>query len=207
NAASKPAGAGDRCVACAVESSCAYSALRFYTQRLESGQTGWPLDVLTPYPDRDSVLAALATGPYGRCVYDCDNDVVDHQVVNMEFEGGRTAAFTMTAFTRPRPREDSIFCTGAEITGDGRHLHVFDFLSGRTTTIDTYGAGAQSGAQGADEGHGGGDAGLVDDFLRAIANDDPSLVSNPEDDLESYEIVFAAERSRRSGQTIQVGVG
>jgi len=119
-AENKPPGAGDRCVACSVESSCAYSALRFYTQRLESSPTGWPLDVLTPYPDRESILEALATGPYGGCVYGSDNDVVDHQVVNMEFEGGRTAAFTMTAFTRPRPREDSIFCTGAEITGDGR---------------------------------------------------------------------------------------
>ncbi len=200
----KPAGAGDRCVACTVESSCAYSALRFYTQRLESGQTGWPLDVLTHYPDRESILEALTTGPYGRCVYDGHNDVVDHQVVNMEFEGGATAAFTMTAFTRPRPREDGIFCTGAEITGDGRYLHVFDFLSERTTTIDTQGAEA-AGGHGADEGHGGGDAGLVETFLKAIATDDPSLVSDPTQDLESYEIVFAAERSRRSGQTIELG--
>ncbi len=206
-AENKPAGAGDRCVACAVESSCAYSALRFYTQRLEDGQTGWPVDVLTSYPDRESILEALTNGPYGRCVYDCDNDAVDNQVMNMEFDGGRTAAFTMTAFTRPRPREDGIYCTGAEITGDGRYLHIFDFLSEQTTKIDTYGPGADAGGQRADEGHGGGDSGLVETFLKAIADDDPSLVSDPRQDLESYEIVFAAERSRRTGQTIEIAAG
>jgi predicted dehydrogenase len=197
----RPAGAGDRCVACGVEDSCAYSALRFYTDRLNSGDEGWPLDVLTPYPSRESVRAALETGPYGRCVYASDNDVVDHQVVNMEFDGGATAALTMTAFTQPRPRQDSIFCTGAEITGDGHHIEVFDFLTGQTTTIDTNTVGGED----ADEGHGGGDSGLVEMFLRAVANDDPSLVSDPHEDLQSYRIVFAAERSRRSGETIRLG--
>lgn len=201
----KPDGAGDRCVDCSVEPSCAYSALRFYTGRLAAGETGWPLDVLTPTPDRESVLDALRTGPYGRCVYSSDNDVVDHQVVNMEFEGGVTAAFTMTAFTRPRPRVDGIFCTNAEISGDGRYLEVFDFLSEQSTSIDTHASTGENEGQNAGDGHGGGDAGVVEAFLQAIARDDPSLISDPEEALESHRIVFAAERSRRSGTTELVG--
>ena len=194
----KPEGAGDRCVACAVEAGCAYSAVRFYRGLQEQGHEGWPLDVLTAFPDGESIEHALATGPYGRCVFNGGNDVVDQQVVNMEFEGGRTAAFTMTAFTRPRPRLDNVFCTNAEVSGDGRYLEIFDFLSERSRTIDT-GAGHENG-----EGHGGGDAGVVEAFLQAIARDDPSLISDPEEDLESYEIVFAAERSRRSGRTVRI---
>jgi len=200
----KPAGAGDRCVECGVEESCPYSAARFYTGLLEAGQTGWPLDVLTPYPDRESLQRELRTGPYGRCVFSSDNDVVDHQVVNMEFEGGRTAALTMTAFTRPRGRVDDVFCTNAEITGDGRYLEVFDFLTETVRTIDTN-AGA-SGAEGhtAAEGHGGGDAGVVNAFLQAIVREDPSLITDPEEALESHRMVFAAERSRRSGRTVSI---
>ena len=200
----KPVGAGDRCVTCPVERDCAYSALRFYMDRLERGDTGWPLDVLVPFPDRESVLHALSVGPYGRCVYSSDNDVVDHQVVNMEFEGGRTGAFTMTAFTRPRPRVDNIFCTNAEITGDGRHLEIFDFLSERSRSIDTQPDAVETGGQTAADGHGGGDAGIIEAFLQAIVRDDPSLVADPEEDLESYRIVFAAERSRRSGTVVRI---
>jgi predicted dehydrogenase len=203
-AENKPAGAGDRCVACEVESTCAYSAQRFYMQHVESGQTGWPLDVLTAHPDRETVLDALKHGPYGRCVFSSDNDVVDHQVVNMQFDSGRTAAFTMTAFTRPRPRVDDVFCSNAEIKGDGRYLEIFDFLTESSTTIDTHHSAGQVDGQGADEGHGGGDAGVVDAFLRAIATGDPSLVADPEDALESYKIVFAAERSRRRSETIEI---
>lgn len=200
----KPNGAGERCVACPVEQSCAYSAVRFYGGLLEAGETGWPLDVLTPFPDADSIDEALRSGPYGRCVFACDNDVVDQQVVNMEFEGGRTAAFTMTAFTRPRPRVDDIFCTNAEVNGDGRYLEVFDFVSGTSRTVDTYAGAADGQSHTAADGHGGGDAGVVDAFLRAIAGDDPSLVTDPEEILESHRIVFAAERSRHSGRTIPI---
>ena len=200
----KPDGAGERCVECDVESTCPYSALRFYVEQLEHGHTGWPVDVLTPFPDRASVLETLRTGPYGRCVYGSDNDVVDHQVVNMEFEGGRTAAFTMTAFTRPRPRVDDIFCTGAEVNGDGRHLKIFDFLSESSRSIDTRPQVAGVDAEDAGSGHSGGDVGVVDAFVKAIARDDPSLVSDPEEALESYRIVFAAELSRRLGKTVEI---
>ena len=112
---------------------------------------------------------ALRTGPYGRCVYACDNDVVDHQVVNMQFEDGATASFTMTAFNRQRDRETRIFGTRGELTGNGRFIEVYDFLTDTTERID-----AETASDGSIlSGHGGGDLASDDAFRRRAARGRP----------------------------------
>lgn len=197
----QPAGAADRCLDCAVEPTCPYSAPRFYLGRVRGGHTGWPVDVLTADPTEASVTAALRTGPYGRCVYACDNDVVDHQVVNMQFAGGATASFTMTAFTRQRDRETRIFGTRGELFGNGRTIEVHDFLTDRTETIDTH----QSSDGSIATGHGGGDDQLMAQFVAAIATGDPGkILSGPEESLETHLMVFAADTARREGRVVEV---
>lgn len=200
----QPPGAADRCLDCAVEPDCPYSAPRIYLGRVAQGHTGWPVDVLTPDTTPEGVLEALRTGPYGRCVYACDNDVVDHQVVNMQFAGGGTAAFTMTAFTRARARETRLFGTRGEIYGDGRHIAIFDFLTGQTARIDT-----EVQADGTPlSGHGGGDFGLIRHFVAALATHDPrQILSGPEETLETHLLVFAAEEARRSGTVVALAAG
>ena len=92
NADNRPKGAADRCLDCPpdIEGRCPYSALKIYLRdRLDKGNALWPVNILTQNTTREGVLCALATGPYGRCVYACDNDVVDHQVVNFQFAGNR----------------------------------------------------------------------------------------------------------------------
>ena len=199
----QPPGASDRCVTCPahIETQCPYSATRYYLGQLDAGNTGWPVNVITPDVTEEGVLEALRDGPYGRCVYASDNDVVDHQVVNFEFDGGVTASFTMTAFTRARGRETRIFGTRGELYGDSQHLTVFDFLTNETTTVDTDVASDGSILS----GHGGGDDGLMAAFVQAVAQGDPSLIlSGPQETLESHLMVFAAERARREGQVIQL---
>src|SRR6266545_6233185 len=134
--ANRPADAADRCPDCVLQRSCAYSAVRIYGEHLAAGRTAWPLSVLTPSPTAESVAEALRTGPYGRCVWACDNDVVDHQVVAMEFAGGVTATFTMTAFSTSRPRQTRIFGTLGEISCDAATVRVTDFRTRQTETID-----------------------------------------------------------------------
>ncbi|MDA0335455.1 MAG: Gfo/Idh/MocA family oxidoreductase [bacterium] len=197
-----PEGAAQRCLDCGVEADCPYSARRYYLDKLASGHTGWPLDVLTPEPTVATVTAALREGPYGRCVYHCDNDVVDNQVVNLEFAGGRSASFTMTAFTEAAGRRTEIFGTRGHIRGDGQHLNVFDFLSNETQHIDT--AATDASILG---GHGGGDFGLMAGFLRAITEDDAThILSGPEETLETHLMVFAAERARHERRVVDVEV-
>ena len=167
---------------------------------LRRGRKHWPLDVLTTDLTEKGVKKALREGPYGRCVYASDNDVVDQQVVNMEFAGGATASFTMTAFTRGRGRETRLFGTKGELYGDSDKLRIFDFLSGKTREVDTSAADASILG-----GHGGGDFGLMRSFVTAVAKRDPSLIlSGPDESLETHLMVFAAERARRKGTVEKV---
>ena len=119
--ANKPSGASDRCLECVVERSCPYSAPRLYHRLRESGRHGWPLHVVTNDFTEEGVNAALSRGPYGRCVYSCDNDVVDNQVVNLEFDSGRTANFMMTAFSHDDLVRTTRIRTHGEIRGDSGH--------------------------------------------------------------------------------------
>jgi predicted dehydrogenase len=195
-----PAGAAERCVDCPVESSCAYSAARLYRSCLgDPEQERWPLGALTDHPSTEAVEAALRDGPYGRCVYACDNDALDHQVVTIEYEGGVTASLTVAAFTPKADRMIRIMGTRGYLDGDGETIRVYDF---RTATEEVLEVGAGTGAAAA-RGHAGGDAGLVDAFLAAVAGGDPSLIaSGPRESLASHRVVWAAERARREGTVV-----
>ena len=191
----RPPRAADRCLDCSVEAACPYSAKRFYLGKIQREELGWPVDVLTRDLTVGGVTAALRTGPYGRCVYACDNDVVDHQVVNMEFEGGPTASFTMTAFTPMVGRKTRICGTRGYVEGNWDELEVFDFLTEQTRQVPIEAGG----------GHGGGDEGIMGAFVRAIAENDPShILSGPDETLETHLMVFAAEQARREGRVVDV---
>jgi predicted dehydrogenase len=196
----RPAGAADRCLDCAVEPDCPYSAVRFYTRCLERGP-GWPLDaVVDDYTEAD-LLAALRHGPYGRCVYGTDNDVVDHQVVAMEFDGGATGTFTMTGFNAGSHRRTRLFGTHGELEGDGETVRVFDFLTQQTEVLSANPPGDPT----AGGGHGGGDWGLMDAFVQAVATGDPSpILSGPRESLSAHLAVFAAEHARHHGTVTTV---
>jgi predicted dehydrogenase len=203
-----PEGASRRCTDCPAEPRCPYSALRIYgAGRPSNGSKADPArayfaDVVDPGGTPESLLHALATGPYGRCVYSSDNDVVDHQVVNIEYEDGTTAAFTATAFTAAGPRRTRIFGTHGEITVEAGAISVFDFLTG-ATTVHPVPAAVQ---QVRGEKHDGGDRGLVQAWVAALATGDWSgVVSGLEESLVSHAAVFAAEEARRSNTVVQVG--
>jgi predicted dehydrogenase len=201
----RPAGAGDRCLDCAVEPDCPYSAPRLYHSRL--GDPRWnhsPVGAVTDTPTPAGVDAALATGPYGRCVYDCDNDVVDHQVVALDYANGVTATHTVTAFTPMRSRMTRIFGTHGFLEGDGHELALYDFRTGPDIVPE---AVIPPSDQPYDHltAHDDGDRGAVEAFVRAVATGDPSpILSGPTESVDSHRAVWAAERARRTGRVIQL---
>jgi len=195
----KPAGASDRCMDCAVEQDCPYSAKRIYLERVKNGHKKWPVHVLVEEePTVENITEALLTGPYGRCVYECDNDVVDNQVVNLQFEGGSTASFSMVAFTKEVcTRKTRIFGTRGQLEGDGHEITVFNFVTGETTHIKPAEEEPPP-PQTRMHGHSFGDFHLMHDFINAVASGDPSVIlSSPEQALESHVIVFRAEKARK----------
>jgi hypothetical protein len=122
--------------------------------------------------------------------------VVDHQVVAMEFDGGPTGTFVMTAFNAGGHRRTRLFGTHGELEGDGETVRVYDFL---TETAEVLSARPPGDAT-AGGGHGGGDWGLMDAFVRAVATGDRShVLTGPRASLEAHLVVFAAERARREG--------
>ncbi len=198
---SKPKEAGDakRCVDCAYSKRCAYSAKEFYMGRLKEGHAGWPVSVVAPEPTEESLMKALEDGPYGRCVYECDNDVVDHQVTNILYENGATTTFTMTAFTEGRGRETRIFGTKGEIYGFGGNIEIFDFLTETKKTISTR---EEEDAKG---GHEGADYDLMESFLSGMTTRDGSkILTDGKASYESHRIVFAAERARRENCVVNL---
>ncbi|MEV4167612.1 Gfo/Idh/MocA family protein [Nonomuraea dietziae] len=197
---SRPAGAADRCLDCPIERTCPYSARRVYLDCLgDPAKEFWPLSAVTTDHTEAGVLEALRDGPYGRCVYACDNDVVDTQVVTMEFADGTSATCTVTAFAALEHRKTRVFGTHGSIEGDGVLLRVHDFLTDEISVIDTR-SGADASAA---TGHGGGDEALMDAFVEAVARDDPTLVlSSGAESLATHRVVWAAERARHSGTVI-----
>lgn len=200
----QPKGAADRCVDCPteIESFCPASALKIYLRdRMAKGQYGWPTDVLTSDLTPESVAKALREGPYGRCAYKCDNDVVDHQVVNMLFADGSTAQMTMTAFCNEAGRQTRIFGTRGSILTDSRMIHITDFLTNETKTVDTELVNDGSILS----GHGGGDGGVIGAFVKALATgDDSYILTGLDETLESHLMVFAAEKSRHENKVLAV---
>ena len=194
-----PEGAPLRCTdGCPHESTCPYSAIDIYVTRKQH------LGVfdLKNRRDENEIMEKIKTTGYGRCVYHCDNDQPDHYVSQMTFEDGKTASFTMDAFTPWGGRRTRIMGTTGFIEGDGKTFTVYDFRSNKKKVwnMDVVDAEEYKGS-----GHGGGDFALVRDFIEAVATQDNNRLSSTiEASIESHIMGFAAEKSRKSNKKAKV---
>lgn len=231
-----PPGAPDRCTdGCPAADTCPFFAPRLYLDRLRD-QDIWPATAVTREPGTAARLEALQTGPYGRCVYRCDNDAVDRQLVTISFDGGTMATLRVGAFTASNTRTIRLLGSHGEISGrlDTGELEVRRFLPppgadvhhhvpwdrdelGRSGLPDderwTIAAGPvretdpELGRHESD-GHAGGDDGLMREFVgnlrlraRGVRTGMPTGILDAE---HSHRIAFAAERSRVTGQAVEL---
>ena len=187
-----PEGSAERCIDCGVESHCPFSAVDLYQVRRD-----WiaNFDVPEGKTIDDVIEDQLREGLYGRCVYHCDNDVVDHQIVSMEMESEVTINFSMDIFTLKDCRETHISLTEGEIDGDENRLRVRRFRGAEETVYDFSGLAHQP-------FHAGADLAIIADFIDAIRTGRRDLVTSIDRSVESHRICFEAERSRKEQRTI-----
>lgn len=184
-----PPGATQRCTdGCPAADTCKYEATRRYAR----AGAGWPVDVVTLEPTVQARLEKLKSDWYGRCVYFCDNDVVDHQTVNMEMEDGATVTLVMNGQGDEECRTMRWDGTKATLYGKfsskGHVIRVHHHLSGEVEEVPVIARD--------NSGHGGGDYGIVRSFLNTIKGNPDDSVTTARESLESHLLAFASEEAR-----------
>ena len=199
-----PIGAKERCLdGCPYYDTCFYCAPRLY--KIDTAEVAHFRAIVTNKfnPTDKEIDDVLKTSPYGRCVYHCDNNVVDHQVVNMQFGNNTHATLTMSAFNKGG-RISTFMGTKGELRADmeNQTLFFYDFKTRKTTQI--FKAETQF-DQTIAGGHGGGDMGIMHDLYQYIANNNPSnSVSDISVSCASHLIAFVAEKSRLENTVLDI---
>ena len=177
-----PATMAPMCVDCPQNESCAFSAPKLYS-------SGKIKSVVFDLSSVDKVRENLGTSPYGRCVYHCDNNVVDHQSTAMQFDNGVTATFNLSAFSAKVNRSLKIMCQFGEIRAIEKPylIETTDFRTDETTVTEL---------DIRDRGHGGGDKAFVKDFMESYLHGVP-FNSTLEHAIESHAMALLAEESRK----------
>ena len=200
-----PEGATERCFdGCPHIDTCAYSTKRNYLNRFDDGNWFRGTATLSHEPvDDETLLKALEGNQYGKCVFKCDNDVVDHQTVNMEFEDDITVTFTMSAFNRGGRRIRIMGTKGELIASAESPVITFnDLITQKTEEININDAVASDSII---SGHGGGDSGIMCALYDMLNGDaDAAKLSNISISVKNHKIVFAAEKSRLEGRIVDV---
>ncbi|HEY3428855.1 MAG TPA: Gfo/Idh/MocA family oxidoreductase [Acidimicrobiia bacterium] len=189
-----PVEATERCTDPCPVADCPYDARRIY---LNPALTGWPVHVITDDLSAEGRMRALQTGPYGRCAYKCDSDVVDHQVVSVAFESGASASLTVHGHSHEEGRTMRYDGSRATLRGRfGRHqeLTIHSHITGQVEEVSIPPVAS---------GHGGGDAGIIEAFLDSIELGKPPSTSASES-IESHLLAFLAEEARLERTVIDV---
>ena len=201
----KPEGSADRCIHCKYIDTCVYSAKKIYIDMWkECGKpiNIFPFNLITDaYPTtEDALLESITTSPYGRCVFACDNDVVDNQTVIMQFENGVTATLKMEAFVKNGGRDIRFFGTEGELElREGENTITLKKYFGEDIVWKI------SDLTDDLEGHGGGDHRMIDELYDIMTGQNPQVATSIDESIESHYMALAAEESRlNGGQLIEI---
>ena len=199
-----PENAGERClVDCPLVDSCNFSAKRLYIDQPDRWAFYvWDkLEGIENPTIEDKINLLKGDSPYGKCIYKCDNNVVDHQSVMVEFENGATGTHNMVGGSASSLRHIHIVGTKGEISGNFEE-GVFEIKKIHPTKtgecdvkkVDLKSTGDMVGAFGS---HGGGDERLAEDFVSFIRNEKPSLAcTSIYDSVAGHLSVYLADKSR-----------
>ncbi|MBQ6630616.1 MAG: Gfo/Idh/MocA family oxidoreductase [Romboutsia sp.] len=184
----------DRCIDCNIEPNCPYSAKKIY---LEDNKIVASLNAVCTNPTKENLKKAIINGPYGRCVYKCDNNGVDHMVSILEFEDNVTATFNLSAFTKECTRTTKLMFTHGEIGANHMKNLIDVYKFGDNSHKIIYPKLQKS-------GHGGGDYGIIKDFISMVQNKNGDYKTSALESVESHIMAFAAEYSRLNKVVVNI---
>ncbi len=209
-----PKGAGTICMKdCPLVDTCVYSTKRLYIDHPDR----WAFYVWDALEGKenitldDKIALMQSDSPYARCIYKCDNDVVDHQSVMVNFENGATGTHNMVGGSAEPRRSIHIIGTKGEIFGNFEESK-FTVLKINPSPdahneecdveeVDLRVTGDMVGAYG---GHGGGDERLAEDFVKYIRGEAPSLAcTSIFDSVAGHLSVYRADKSRENDGQVQ----
>lgn len=184
---------GENCFRCSVEKDCPYSAKKIYLDNRNDINYSVHIN-----PTQENLLSILPKGPYGRCIYRCDNNVVDNMINILSFENGVNVNLNISAFTKELDKSIKLLFSKGEIEGsileskiivkkfgekedkiielehDNRIEHKYEFK-------------------------------MINDFIEHISNNNYELnKSSVKSIIKSHIIAFALEYSRISEEVIYV---
>ena len=210
-----PEGAGTRClVDCPIEGDCLYSARKHYIDHPErwSFYVWAGLEQIENPTIEDKIHSLKTDNPFGRCVWKCDNNVVDHQAVMIEFEDGCTATHNMIGGASKPQRSMHLVGTTGELQGvlhDSRFVirHI-DPRPGHEYSEEVVDVDVKGDMDGAFGGHGGGDVRLAADFVNFVRGDECSIAcTNLEDSIRGHLIGFRADVAMEEGKVVDIPTG
>lgn len=205
-----PAGAGTICMKdCPLVDTCVYSTKRLYIDHPDR----WAFyvwDALEGIKNptiEDKINLMKSDSPYARCIYKCDNDVVDHQSVMVEFESGATGTHNMVGGSSEPRRDIHIIGTKGEIFGNFEDskftvlkINPSPDAHNEECDVEEHDLKVTGDMVGAYGGHGGGDERLAADFVKFIRGEEHSLAcTSIFDSVAGHLSVYLADQSRENG--------
>ena len=200
-----PEGAPVRCAdgTCPVMETCPYNVIKHYYDF----KTNTRREIITKgiaksfIPTDEEVMEALKTTDYGLCAYQANNDVLDHQVVNMEFAGGATATLNVNAFNKGG-RYTRIYGTKGELMAHAKdkEISVYTFEDKKTVNVPVTEVDETING-----GHGGGDEGIIRELYDYMSGNYTGFRAADIDiSVKNHLIGFAAETARHEHTVMDV---
>lgn len=192
----KPKGSPHRCLeGCPIEKDCPYYAPKVYI----NGKERWLAHLGLKNTNKEEILENLKSSHYGLCIYDCDNDMIEQQDVLLKFKNNVNVSFSMSAFTKEISRTVKIMMEMGEISGDlhNNKIEINNFKTGETTIIENVSSNTK--------GHGGGDNGLMKDFIKHLQNKDLyPLETSIQKAIQSHKIALLAHKAMKENININI---
>jgi predicted dehydrogenase len=188
-----PEGSTYRCIDnCRAKETCPYSAVTIY---VKGALEDWPAKDICKVHTSEAHIDAIKNGPYGLCAWHANNDVVDHQIVMMEFEGGATATCTLSGYSATN---------GRRIRLQGSHGELlFDEAMGRISIKKFSEKESEIIEISSPDSYHPEDKEIINNWISSIVLS-TSVAVDTKEALRTHAVVFASEISRKENRVVEM---